>query len=249
MSAPKMPDGRIKLGVRTLKLEKEIAQMKLPRDVEEAARLTLQMRNDELEARYNKTLRFIHLQSLGDFCTVFGCKSTQEWLAQNDLSCGSALASQEILVRLFDKQTFMTVGDVMLDDMTFLVSKHQSDSELRKRDYQAIFDTYLKSNDTFDKVEFRKILYWYVNTTYKPEGRDTKDNTARPPRAEPKGWASQKKPRPNESEASAAELPNDFEVETRPCACGWREYALELENIIRSELGAKRLPARPKELS
>lgn len=246
MSTPKMSPGKLHLSLRTTPLQKEIAQKKYPKDLALCLQRFEQRDRNAAGEMYDQILDFVNLQErFGQFWKQSNCASLVEWLSRRNMPSGTTLANREILVRLFDRETFIEVRDEALGYMTFEVSKVQADSEMRRRDYQAIFGAYLKSNDVFDRVEFRKIVNWHVNTTYKPEGRDPKDNTARPPRSEPRGTTSHRVARPVESESLAEELPTDYVVETRPCSCGWQAWAIELEAFIRTEMGARRLPKRP----
>jgi len=247
MSAPKRTFEKIKLQLRTTPIEKEIARQKFPKDLAERLRI-FEGRNETIMSEmYDMVLDFIDLSTRFEFWKEDGSGTLVEWLAKRNMPCGATLADREVLVRLFDKNTFVKAGHNALGEMTFLVTKYQPDSDLRRRDYEAIFDAYMKSNDAFDKKEFRRILNWYINTTYiEPSARPKGDNTARPPKSEPKGASSKREVRPiNEDEPNGEK---DYHIE--PVLCGGcrvrDEYIAALEAVITSELGAKRLPKRPQ---
>lgn len=238
---------KIKLQLRTTPLEKEIAQGTYPKDTAKCLRIFERRSVSMAEEMYEQVKDFVNLSTRhGEFWKADGSASLVEWLAKRNMPCGATLARREILVRLFDKTTFVRAGDDSLGDMTFLVSKHQPDSELRRRDYEAICEAYNKRGlDYFDKTEFRKLVYWYINTTYIEREKRTNGNTARPPKPEPKGSTSKQHARPiDENEPDGLK---DFVVELTPCG-GCRErdkHVAVLELLITSELGAERLPPRP----
>jgi hypothetical protein len=244
--------GKIRLGLRQLKYEKELAQMKLPCDAEGLIQSMLRLREQSLEVKYNLAFHYTLLKKQGAFWTASGHKSLDAWLAAFDLPMGETLAAREHMVKLFSRETFLLVGDDMLGEMILEVSRLQPDLEKKKRDYQRIFDHYCKSNDAFDKAEFRKILRWYVNTRYvKPSGLKVVDNTAKPPRTGATGGSLRKVVKQADNSTATAETPavdSDFDVIQTTCAgCNlWKQYAARLEQIITSELGAGRLPARPR---
>jgi hypothetical protein len=258
MSATKMSHGKLHLGLRKTKLEREIEQQKYPHDLSDALRRFQTTATNILAEQYEQVLLFIHLQQFGSFWLDDGCKTLTEWLARRDLPQGATLANREIIVRLFDKETFMTAGDDMLGEMAFLVSKFQPDTEQRKKDYKAIFEAYCKQSDVFDKQEFRKIVNWYINVNYvKPSGTPVKDNTARPPRTEPKGTVTTKEAQPNTDRATVDDMPKDFGLRQTTCA-GCREKQADIESfvehvaylrqVIETNNGKDKVPTLPSNL-
>lgn len=247
---PQIGGKKIALGLRTLKYEKELAKLGLPRDTEGLISSILRVREQGLEAKYNLAFHYTLLKKQGAFWKASGHHSLDAWLAAFDLPMGATLAMREHMVKLFSKETFMLAGDDILHEMLREVASYQKDPDKQKKDYQRIFDAYCKSNDAFDKAEFRKTLIWYVRTRYiNPTLAKVTDNTAPLPKRQ-KGERTRKVL--VEAEASAApELPqteSSIEVAVDVCAgCKlWKDYAAQLEHIITSELGAKRLPERPQ---
>lgn len=260
---------KISLDLRKLRFESELQQQGYPDDMAAAINWGVQIRADQIENRYQQVMWYVHIKQFGSFWKDFGCKSPDEWLAKFDLPTGSTLAAREIMVRLFSKETFLLVGDEVLGDMIYWVSKFQTDPEKKKADYQRIFENYCRLNDSFDKTEFHKIVNWYVNTTYASKTVEVEDVKARPPRQLPKGMQSVKVARPvadiviDEQDRAerieaddAAPLPSlpessmDFVIEHRLCAgCRSRDaYIAKLQRIIISELGLNRVPERPKDI-
>jgi hypothetical protein len=264
---------KIALNLRKLRFESEIKQAGYPQDMAAAINQFIQVRADMIENRYEQVMLYIYVQQFGSFWQDFGCKSIDEWLAKFDLPTGSTLATREIMVRLFSRDTFILLGDEILGEMMYLVSRFQKDPEQKKADYQRIFDAYCKINDSFDKTEFRKIVNWYVNTNYASKTIEVEDVKARPPRQLPKGMQAVKVARPiteivNESpavpanQADASSIDDDVDVESLPdsamdvviehrlCAgCRARDaYISQLRRVIVTEIGLNRVPERPRDI-
>lgn len=257
---------KISLNLRKLRFESEIKHAGYPTNMEEAINRFIQVRADMIEGRYEQVMLYIYIQQFGTFWQDFGCKSLDEWLANLDMPTGSTLANREIMVRLFSKDTFILLGDEILGEMMYLVSRFQTDPEKKKADYARIFDAYCKMNDSFDKTEFRKIVNWYVNTNYASKRIEVEDTKARPPRDVAKGISSVKVARPvgeivvdemepieaiqEEDTTPLPESPMDFVIEHRLCAgCRARDaYIAQLRRVIVSEIGLNRVPERPRDI-
>lgn len=245
---------KVSLNLRKLTFETEVKDAGYSKEMTEAINAGIQLRADTIENGYKTVLWYIHIKQFGSFWQDFGCKSIDEWLAKFDMPTGSTLASREVMVRLFDRETYLLVGDDVLGDMMFLVSRFQTDPEKKKTDYQNIFDTYCKTNDSFDKTEFRKIVNWYVNTNYasKTIGVEPKRVKDRPPTQLLKGWQESKVARAVDVEqpAQSATPTMDFVIEQRLCAgCKARdEYIEKLQGVIRDGLGSDRIPERPRDI-
>lgn len=258
---------KITLNLRKFRFEPEIKDAAYPSDLTESINRFIQLRADMIENRYEQVTLYIHMKQFGSFWEDFGCVSVDEWMAKLDLPGRDTLGMREIMVRLFSRETFLLVGDEILGEMIFLVSRFQTDPERKKADYQRIFDAYCKVNDSFDKTEFRKIVNWYVNTNYASKTIEVEDVKARPPRQLKKGVSSVKVARPvseivvGEQEAQANEealepipdLPEstmDFVIEHRLCSgCRARDaYIALLRRVIVDEVGLNRVPERPKNI-
>ncbi len=255
---------KLHLSLRFVKFETEMQRMSLPNDIKTLLEALLEEREKELEHKYQMVFIFSQLQQKGSFWQDFNYNSIDELLASLDLPNGKTLGMWEILVRLFDKETFMLVGDEALSYMTFQISQHQkNDVDQRKRDYQAIFDAYCASYTVFDKPTFYKTVNRYVNKHYvmKVVSKfDDKDIDKTPTKNEPPGVRRVRIIRPiKEGVAQSIEprLKNDFAIETNQCkGCRERdtklnelqEYSLALEQIIIEKIGESSLPSigRPK---
>lgn len=252
---------KVSLNLRKLRFETEVKQAGYSTEMAEAINAGIQLRADTIENGYKSVLWYIHIKQFGSFWQDFGCKNIDEWLAKFDMPTGSTLASREVMVRLFDRETYLLVGDDVLGDMMFLVSKFQPDPEKKKADYQNIFDEYCKMNDSFDKTEFRKTVNIYVNRNYasKTIGVEPTRMKDRPPTQLLKGWTESKVARPVEAPAEKSEgkdlpslppSPIDVVIERRLCAgCRRRDaYIAQLQRVITEGLGAARVPERPRDI-
>jgi len=256
---------KITLNLRKFRFEPEIKDAAYPSDLTESINRFIQLRADMIENRYEQVTLYIHMKQFGSFWEDFGCVSIDEWMAKLDLPGRDTLAMREIMVRLFSRETFLLVGDEVLGEMIFLVSRFQTDPEKKKADYQRIFDAYCKVQDSFDKTEFRKIVNWYVNTNYASKTIEVEDIKARPPRHLKKGVQAVKVARPvaeivvpeapadEEALEPVADLPEsamDFVIEHRLCSgCRARDaYIAQLRRVIVDEAGLNKVPERPRNI-
>lgn len=253
-------DGGIRLGLRVLKIEREIAELHLPNDIKKLMEGALADRQLTFECKYRQVCRWIEMQKRGSFWRDFGCKTLEELWARLDLPGGVALANWEILVRLFDRETFLLVGDDALGYMTRYIATYQQNIELRKQDYQQIFDNYCKQYAAFDASSFRRHINWHVNQKYvlpqldEPR-RQQLEKSKKPPRLVPAGVIQRREAvtidqtesqAPLISPAKPATPIKDFAIRYDTCGgCADRDrYIAELESVIVRHLGAEYIPKK-----
>lgn len=167
------------------------------------------------------------------------------------------------MVNLFDKATFVLLGDVVLSFMMRMVGQHQSDTDGRKRDYQAIFDRYCKAHDAFDKTTFYDLVQRYVVETYeKPraeEAGQTREQWLRDQQLQRREKTRRRviKDAPN-VQTFGPKITQDFDWQDEQCPyClskitvikAFQEYTRMLEERIREKLGPEYLPERPATLA
>lgn len=258
---------KISLNLRKFRFEPEIKDAIYPKDLTESINRFIQLRADMIENRYEQVMLYIHMKQFGSFWEDFNCVSLDEWMAKLDLPGRETLSMREIMVRLFSRETFLLVGDEILGEMIFLVSKFQKDPEKKKVDYQRIFDAYCKMNDSFEKTQFRHTVNWYVNTNYASKTIKVEDVKARPPRQLKKGIRETKVARPiseivmglpetlaiEEDSEPVQDLPEttmDFVIEQTLCAgCRARDaYIAQLRRVIVEGLGLNWVPERPRDI-
>jgi hypothetical protein len=184
----------VKLGLRTVKFEREIAAAETTADRSALAQELVQVRHDTHLAKYRAVIAWVRLRGTGSWWEDFKCGSAEEFLVRLDLPIGRTLALLESLVRLFSRETFLVVGPDLLGEMELKVTEKQADPELRIRDYAAIFANYTKEFGEFDQVQFRRHVHWYLYTAYPPPAPPVAplvrpfDPTMPPPRAVENEW-------------------------------------------------------------
>lgn len=224
--------------------------MGLPSEAASLIALAKRERERSIEGKYNLVFIFSQLQRKGgNYWRQYGCNSVEELLTRLDLPISATLQNWTVIVELFSKETILTLGEESVFLLRRLVSNAQPDTELRKRDYQAIFDAYSQRHGEYDKINFQEIVNWYINTHYvKPSGIKVDDTKASPPNERRRGVHTIVRISPAPASQSAPVLTNDFRVEKHISA--FQRMALDhialLEQTVRS-LGG-RVPPRPVEL-
>jgi hypothetical protein len=171
--SPQPKDSPVKLSLRTVKLEREIAPEVTATDRNELVRQLIQIRDDMNLGKYQAVAVWVKLRETGSWWEDFEfngvrCRSAEEFMVRRNLPIGRTLALLEAQVRLFSRETFLELGSDLLGEMQLKVMEKQPDPEMQLRDYAAIFANYEKefSESLFDQVQFRQHVHWYVNTKY-----------------------------------------------------------------------------------
>lgn len=244
--------GRLKLQLRTLQFNTELQKMDLLDDIKGLIHQLLHFRRQSFEFKYEMVFILTKLRQKGSFWLDFGYNSLDELLIHLDLPNGTTLGMWEVLVRLFDKDTFLLVGDEVLGYMTRVIALHQPDSNIRKSDYQAIFDAYCTSYPTFDKKKFCDTIDRYTTKKYlltEQYGDDVRASRA----GLRKGQGVLRGLSPvSDGAQEGPELIQDFSIRVLQCnGCQAREKALlaynahlaKLERQIKEQGGE--IPQRP----
>jgi hypothetical protein len=167
------PGGNLTLGIRRHRIEEELRNSATAsRDVRDIVDAMLARRHDTHLNHYENALDFIRLKGMGQFWSDLGYASFEDFVFALDLPTGRMLAIYEDMARTFSRETFLLVGPDLLGWMITEVLRFQVDRVKRAADYQAIFDNYCKLHSTFDQVEFRKSVAWYVNDRYVAKAPD-----------------------------------------------------------------------------
>jgi hypothetical protein len=224
--------------------------MKLPTEATALVELALRERERSLEGKYNMVFIFNQLEKKGsDYWRRYGCESVEELLTKFDLPINKTLDRWCTYVELFSKETILALGEELLHELTRTVNGAQADSELRKRDYAAIFAEYGRTNGGFDKTRFREAINCYVNVTYvKPRGFKVVSNIAPPPVAHGIRTVTHAElVETPPAEQMAPVVTRQIVVEQR--LDPWRTSALahiaRLESIIEQHVGMDAVPERP----
>lgn len=252
---------KVTLRLRTMSFRREIGA--LPADMRELHELLIQYRNKGNENTYMVVSVWNKLRIYEDFWKPFRFQSESEYLAYYGLPDGATLAGWTVMVNLFDKPTFVLLGDVVLSFMMRMVGQYQSDTDARKRDYQAIFDRYCRAHDAFDKTTFYDLIQRYVVETYeKPraeEAGQTREQWLRNQQLQRREKTRRRviKEAPN-VQTFGPKITQDFDWQDEQCPyclskittiTAFQEYTRTLEEIIRQRLGPEYLPERPAALS
>lgn len=250
--------GKLHLKLRTLKFESELRRMSLPQETRDLLNYLVRLREETLRNKYDTVFAFTMLKQHGSFWEDFGYSSFDHMLSELDLHNGETLGMWEVLVHLFDRDTFLLVGDDTLYYMTRTVGEHQTNVDKKKEDYQKIFDLYCAKYIVFDKVNFRRTINMYVNERYvRPAGIHVADSVKRPPqRPAAQGTVRIQSVKPvSGTQNYGPKLEYDFEVRHIRCSgCVEKEQQLKaalfhihrLEALVKSVGAVAQLPARPK---
>lgn len=251
---------KVKLRLRQMSFQRELST--LPKDLLELHNLLVIRRTGRNEDTYMLVMTWNKLRVYDRFWTSFKFQSEAEYLAYYDLPDGTTLASLTVMVGLFEKATFMLLGETVLNFMIRLVGEYQEDTDARKKDYQAIFDHYCKFNDSFDKTTFYRVVREYIAKTYeKPKAEEagtTREAWVRKKEAFRSGTVKQRTTRPApEKQTYGPKIERDFEWHKRDCpACVSKitiikdalRYMKKLEELIQDRIGKESVPERPLSL-
>jgi hypothetical protein len=186
---PSTRDGLLHLGMRHTRLEDEIERStKLPRDAKDLVTWMLANRQQILESKYEQVACYLRLREAGSFYRDLGYRNFDELLIGLDLPVGHTLASWEQLLRLFDKETYLLIGEDLLQEMIHVVRLNVDNADERMLHYQTILENYAAEFPAFEKTTFRSHINWYVNkrlVTPAPNTRAAANPLARPARPVP----------------------------------------------------------------
>lgn len=250
---------KIKLRLRRMTFERELSS--LPSDMLELQELMVKYRGDQNENRYMLVMVYSKLKIHDRFWTTFKFHSEAEYLAYYDLPDGSTLAGWLVMVQLFDKETYKLLGDQILNFMIHLIGKYQSDTDQRKKDYQAIFDRYCKVNESFDKTTFYETVRNYVEETYvKPAAKAqgmSQQEWRRKKEAFTPGRRKRRFTRQASNQTFGPKVEKDFSWAEEHCSsCVSKitiikealRYIGKLERIVTEKVGPEAVPQRPQAL-
>lgn len=165
---PLLPPGqqKLRLRLRHMRFTQELSH--LPNDLRALHTLLLQNRSLRTETIYNLVCTYRKLSAIDPApWPTLGFHSDCEYLAYFDLPDGKTLAGWTVLVQLFEKETFLLLGLDVLNFMVRWVGKYQLSSDLRKADYQEIFNTYSATHPNgFDKESFYATIRSFVEKKY-----------------------------------------------------------------------------------
>src|SRR3989344_2852744 len=138
---------KIRLRLRVMDFAQELTTS-LPKDIGKLHGLMVKARQDRNESIYRlvSVRNRLHLAD-ENFWERFNFRSEAEYIVHFGLPDGSTLARWTVMATLFDKPTFVLLGEEVLAYMLQAIVDYQDDTDERKKDYQSIFDAYCKAHD------------------------------------------------------------------------------------------------------
>ncbi|GEM_PF-6670006 len=252
--------GKIRLKLRKTSLQKELDE--LPSDSKSLIELLIQSRARVNGGIYEVVTIWNKLRRQDQYWRPFGFHSEPQFLAHFGLPDGSMLATWTIMVEIFDRATFILLGDATLLFLTKWVSQYQADLAEKKRDFEAIFDRYCRERNDFDRSAFYQIVQTYVEDRYEKPLAKSAGMTHE------KWLQNRRKPRiggskkPSHTEGLCEPLSSNQELmlHSHDKYCGqcarkatliklFVDYTNQLEYIIRERLSEGSLPERNKNLT
>ncbi|HLD63810.1 MAG: hypothetical protein A3C11_01185 [Candidatus Sungbacteria bacterium RIFCSPHIGHO2_02_FULL_49_12] len=164
-------DGKkLRLQLRMMSFRQELSS--LPQDAAELHKMLITARGKKNETIYQMVLIWNKLASKHkNYWTAMHFASEPEYLAYYGLPDGNTLAQWTVMVNLFNRTTFVLLGDEALSFMMHAVGEFQTNAEMRKKDYGEIFDHYCREHESFDKTAFYDVVWKFVQNRYKEQIR------------------------------------------------------------------------------
>lgn len=156
--------GKIKLRLRRMNFQRELNE--LPSDLKQLVGLMIQSRARINGGIYETVTIWNKLRNYKEYWVQMQCSSEAQFLAKYSLPDGASLAHWTVMVNLFEKETFILLGEEVLLGMMRSIGEYQNDSDKRKGDYQMIFDRYCREYDNFDQIQFRKAIRSHIIERY-----------------------------------------------------------------------------------
>jgi hypothetical protein len=251
---------KVKLKLRHMSFARELDS--LPSELLKIHQLLIESRASLNQNTYLMVAAWNKLRIYDHYWTSFKFGSEDEYLAYYGLADGTTLAGWTIMVSLFDRSTFVLLGDEVLSFMMRSVGEYQPDTDERKKDYQKIFDLYCAMRDSFDKSTFYRTVRDYVLQKYE---KALASEAGLPVEKWQQQRSIQSKGSRKRRQVVAAaskqtfgpHLASDFVWQSEVCSyCVakaeaiklFQEYVGELEKIVSTKLGRRYLPKKPEKI-
>ena len=161
---------KIRFQLRQMSFARELRD--LPSDMLELNRGIVADMQASKARVYDAVMKWNKLRVHEKYWKSFEFSAEAEYLAYYNLPDGNTLGGWTLMVNLFDRTTFVFLGDEVLSYMMRTVGEYESDTDQRKKAYQAIFDGYCDAHDSFDRPRFYETIRAYVAEKYeKPQAR------------------------------------------------------------------------------
>lgn len=252
---------KIRLQLRKMAFKKELTG--LPADMLQIHELLIAQRSERNANTYAMVAAWSKLKVHEHYWTAFHFTSESEYLAYYGLPDGATLAGWTVMVHLFDKATFILLGDEILSYMMRTIGEYEEETEERKKDYQMIFDRYCDAHDYFDKTMFFDTIRRYVVQKYEEPRAQAEavslEEWRRQRQVNMRGTALRRSVVnvgvQGPTHDGGPRVEQDFAYRRELCsACkeklsiieAWQHYAEDLETMIRKHIGRQRLPPKPE---
>lgn len=252
---------KIRLQLRKMAFANELRD--LPSDMLKVHELLIEQRANRNANTYAMVAAWNKLRVHDHYWTTFHFTSESEYLAYYGLPDGATLAAWTVMVNLFDKATFIILGDEILSYMMRTVGEYQEDTEERKKDYQKIFDRYCDERETFDKTAFYDTIRRYVVQKYEEPRAQAEqvsiEEWRRKRQTNARGTALRRQVvvvgiKGPDADGNRPRVEQDFAWKREMCAAcrdklavieAYEQYVIELEALIHNKLPRQRLPNKP----
>jgi hypothetical protein len=239
---------KIRLRLRRTSLERELDE--LPSDLKSLVELLIQSRARVNSGIYETVAIWNKLRNYEKYWQQFQFNSEAQFLAHFCLPDGSLLASWTVMIQLFDRATFVLLGDEVLLYMMRWVSQYQTGADERRKDYEIIFDRYCKRYDSFNKLAFYDVVRRYFAERYEKQ-------LAKEAGVSHEKWLKQRAKKAHRNKNKTDSQKDIILVGDKCASCSTKEtiinhllkYAYELEHIIKERLNEEVLPKKDECLS
>jgi len=235
-------DKKVRLRLRQSSFQVELN--KLPESTRPLVELLIQSRTRTNGSIYETVVIWNKLRTHDRYWKSFDFASEAQFLAHYGLPDGLMLASWTVMINLFDRATFVLLGEDVLLYMMRWVTQFQSNASERRKDFENIFNRYCRQHDSFDKMSFFDTIRLYTAERY------PSSDTAKPLLGTGRG-------RRGKSKKAYALAMRELFFQNEKCSlCSSHKtlikqfvsYIQQLECIVREKLGEDMLPKKGDDL-
>lgn len=254
---------KVRLRLRRMSFAREIES--LPIDLLELHQLIIAGRKSKNESVYMIVAVWNKIRNYEKYWESFKFGSEMEYLAYYGLPDGATLAGSTVMVSLFDKSTFVLLGEQILAVMMRLIGYYEKDHDNRKKAYQSIFDSYCSLNESFDRNSFFGVMRQFIMKTYEEPLARQSGLTVEQFRARRNNSSKRDKPATRKNrmlvdilgkQNFGPHISQDFDWKDEFCpycipkveiikVC--KDYITKLERVVKN-INPKLLPSRPSEI-
>ena len=210
----------------------------LPNDLVSLVRLLIQSRDRANGAVYEILTIWNKLRTHEKYWVELRFPSEASFLAHYGLPDGSTLAAWTAMVQLFDRSTFVLLGEHALVYLMGSIGEYQDNLEQRKRDYAYLFQTYSRQHSNYSRPTFFAAVRAFVVERYEK------------PLAAAAGishdeWLKQRPKRLGNGSLQIADPVLFLSEQDIKALKSLVHYLQTLEDLVRSRIGETELPPKP----